>query len=255
MLSYTSPRATMQQVLMKFAYTATNVHVQKVLHCLKVCRTASSGYHVYQCTNDACGEIKYRYHSCRDRHCRQWPQFRIHHQVGAHGDVRRLDEEPEGKGRLDFEPLDPVQPPSGEQDRIGLGHRGTGRQVQDMDASIHGLAFDDVQDAEREARQPWLAVHEGEHNQRRPVGEDMVRNPTANDEVTQALLGEDAGHDDEAEHHRQQQVEQVVPRVERSDPNRQGQQQESHAFRRQAQGPVAVEPAEELADALEPHET
>src|SRR5438132_4162157 len=185
---------------------------------------------------------------------RQWPQFRIHHQVGAHGDMRRLDEEPEGKARLDFEPLDPVQPPAGEQDRIGLGHRGAGRQRQVMDASIHGLAFDDVQDAEREARQPWLAVHEGEHNQRRPVGEDMVRNPTANDEMTQALLGEDAGHDDEAEHHRQQQIEKVVPRIERSDPNRQGQQQESHAFRRQAQGPVAVEPAEELADALEPHE-
>src|SRR2546428_9080543 len=44
-----------------------------------------------------------------------------------------------------------------------------------------------------------------------------------------------------------------MPRVERSDSNRQGQQQESHAFRRQAQGPVAVEPTEELADALEPH--
>src|SRR6266581_3252762 len=66
-------------------------------------------------------------------------------------------------------------------------------------------------------------------------------------------IGEDAGHDDEAEHHRQQQVEQVVSRVERSDPDREGQQQEPHALRRQAQGPVAVEPAEELADAFEPH--
>src|SRR2546422_4055013 len=81
----------------------------------------------------------------------------------------------------------------------------------------------------------------------------MLRNPAANDKVTQALLGEDAGHDDEAEHHRQQQVEQVVSRVERSDPDREGQQQEPHALRRQAQGPVAVEPAEELADAFEPH--
>jgi hypothetical protein len=61
MLSYTSPRATMQQVLMKFDYTPANAHTQKVLHNLKVCRTASLGYHVYQCSN----------HSCRNRHCPQ----------------------------------------------------------------------------------------------------------------------------------------------------------------------------------------
>src|SRR5437588_253856 len=122
-----------------------------------------------------------------------------------------------------------------------------------MDASVHSLAFDDVQDAEREAGQPWLAVREGQRDQRQVVGEDMLRNPPANYKVTQALLGEDAGHDDEAEHHRQQQIEQVVPRVERSDPDRQGQQQEPHALRRQAQGPVAVEPAKELTDAFEQH--
>jgi len=31
----------------------------------------SLGYHVYRCSNDECGEIKYQYHSCRDRHCPQ----------------------------------------------------------------------------------------------------------------------------------------------------------------------------------------
>jgi hypothetical protein len=71
MLSYTSPRATMQQVLMKFDYTPANAHTQKVLHNLKVCRTASLGYHVYQCSNDSCSTIQYRYHSCRNRHCPQ----------------------------------------------------------------------------------------------------------------------------------------------------------------------------------------
>jgi hypothetical protein len=71
MLSYTSPRATMQQVLMKFDYTPANAHTQKVLHNLKVCRTASLGYHVYQCSNGSCSIIQYRYHSCRNRHCPQ----------------------------------------------------------------------------------------------------------------------------------------------------------------------------------------
>jgi hypothetical protein len=71
MLSYTSECATMQQVLMKFAYTSINTHTQKVLHSLKVCRTASLGYHVYQCMSDDCRTIKYQYHSCRNRHCPQ----------------------------------------------------------------------------------------------------------------------------------------------------------------------------------------
>jgi hypothetical protein len=71
MLSYTSPCATVQQALLKFDYTAANAHSQKVLHSLKVCRTASLGYHVYQCSNDSCGTIQYRYHSCRNRHCPQ----------------------------------------------------------------------------------------------------------------------------------------------------------------------------------------
>lgn len=35
------------------------------------CRTAALGYHVYRCTDEDCGHVKYQYHSCRDRHCPQ----------------------------------------------------------------------------------------------------------------------------------------------------------------------------------------
>jgi hypothetical protein len=72
MLSYTAPTATVQQLLLRHHAApddSANLHVQKVLHRLKVCRTGALGYHVYRCTNEACGEIKYQYHSCRDRHC------------------------------------------------------------------------------------------------------------------------------------------------------------------------------------------
>jgi len=72
MLSYTTPRATVQQLLLKQHLplsTSTNVHVQNVLQRLKTCRTASLGYHVYRCSDEQCGHIKYQYHSCRDRHC------------------------------------------------------------------------------------------------------------------------------------------------------------------------------------------
>jgi hypothetical protein len=72
MLSYTPPRATIQQLLLKqdaALSASTNVHVQNVLQKIKMCRTASLGYHVYRCSNEQCGHIKYQYHSCRDRHC------------------------------------------------------------------------------------------------------------------------------------------------------------------------------------------
>jgi len=61
-----------QQLLLKqdaSFCTSENVHVQKVLQRLKICRTASLGYHVYRCSDVECGHIKYQYHSCRDRHC------------------------------------------------------------------------------------------------------------------------------------------------------------------------------------------
>lgn len=70
MLSYTAPRATVQQVLQTHPPPFNkNTHVAKVLQRIKNCRTASLGYHVYGCTKDDCRYIKYQYHSCRDRHC------------------------------------------------------------------------------------------------------------------------------------------------------------------------------------------
>ena len=70
MLSYTLPRATVQQLLQKHPLpTNKNVHVAKVLQRITVCRTAALGYHMYKCSNEACGHIKYQYHGCRDRHC------------------------------------------------------------------------------------------------------------------------------------------------------------------------------------------
>jgi len=74
MLSYTAPKATVQEVLQKHPeaqQASDNAHVQNVLHRLSICRTAELGYHVYRCSDAACNHIKYQYHSCRDRHCPQ----------------------------------------------------------------------------------------------------------------------------------------------------------------------------------------
>jgi hypothetical protein len=72
--SYTPlpPHATVQQVLLRHYQPQADVnrgHVQKVLYHLMQCRTAALGYHLYKCTDQACGHIHYQYHSCRDRHC------------------------------------------------------------------------------------------------------------------------------------------------------------------------------------------
>lgn len=71
MLPYTTPCATVQQVLLKHyePKAEANVHVHNVLQRLMICRTAALGYHAYQCSDKECGYIKYQYHSCRDRHC------------------------------------------------------------------------------------------------------------------------------------------------------------------------------------------
>jgi len=71
MAGYTIPRATVQQVLQRHdnSQLQGNAHVQNVMHRLKTCRTAAMGYHAYRCSDEACGYVKYQYHSCRDRHC------------------------------------------------------------------------------------------------------------------------------------------------------------------------------------------
>lgn len=72
MQHYTPPRASVQQVLRKHAaYESSNLHCQKVLQRLRTCRTSALGYHVYRCSEEGCGHVKYQYHSCRDRHCPQ----------------------------------------------------------------------------------------------------------------------------------------------------------------------------------------
>ncbi len=41
----------------------------RVMWCIENCRTEALGGHVYRC--EACGEMIYSYHSCRNRHCNQ----------------------------------------------------------------------------------------------------------------------------------------------------------------------------------------
>jgi hypothetical protein len=72
MPSQTTTAASLQQVLhlpyedLKDGFCP---QVKKVLHRLSICRTPTLGFHLYRCSQQACGHVHYQYHSCRDRHC------------------------------------------------------------------------------------------------------------------------------------------------------------------------------------------
>ncbi|HEU0143762.1 MAG TPA: transposase zinc-binding domain-containing protein, partial [Nitrososphaera sp.] len=64
----------MQQILLQYhdaKEPTITAHGHQVLEHLKRCRTSALGYHLYKCSEEGCGHVKYQYHSCRDRHCPQ----------------------------------------------------------------------------------------------------------------------------------------------------------------------------------------
>ncbi|MCU7552907.1 IS91 family transposase [Chitinophagaceae bacterium LB-8] len=72
METYSTPAATVQQVLKAHPMQveqAASAQVKKVLGRISLCRTPDLGFHLYRCTSEQCGHVKYQYHSCRDRHC------------------------------------------------------------------------------------------------------------------------------------------------------------------------------------------
>jgi hypothetical protein len=51
MLFYTTPRGTVQKLLLKHyvsSASGANIPVQNILHSISICYTASLGYHVYE---------------------------------------------------------------------------------------------------------------------------------------------------------------------------------------------------------------
>jgi hypothetical protein len=79
MLAYTTPAATVQQVLKGHSQQLQDSacgQVKKVLTHLSQCRTSALGFHLYRCTDERCGHVNYQFHSCRDRHCPQCGAFK-----------------------------------------------------------------------------------------------------------------------------------------------------------------------------------
>ncbi|MCY7292122.1 MAG: IS91 family transposase, partial [Ferruginibacter sp.] len=60
---------TVQSIISNTAFTHCNAHTKNVFSQLQKCRTSALGYHLYKCKDEPCGQVKYVYHSCRNRHC------------------------------------------------------------------------------------------------------------------------------------------------------------------------------------------
>ena len=70
-MTTTTPKhaATVQYILQQYHTTSANTQVNTVVQQLKKCRTSALGYHLYKCSYQDCAQLKYQYHSCRNRHC------------------------------------------------------------------------------------------------------------------------------------------------------------------------------------------
>ena len=70
-MAATKKAATVQSVISNTAFTNCNTHTKNVFNQLQKCRTGALGYHLYKCKDEPCSQLKYVYHSCRNRHCPQ----------------------------------------------------------------------------------------------------------------------------------------------------------------------------------------
>ena len=65
-------RASIKEVQSVFSHDSTKQYSlasQHILTQIKDCHTYKKGYHLYQCNEKTCGELKQMYHSCGNRHC------------------------------------------------------------------------------------------------------------------------------------------------------------------------------------------
>src|SRR5262245_59720248 len=90
-----------------------------------------------------------------------------------------------------------------------------------------------VTEAERKTRQPRTTVRQGESCCRWLVGHDDIGYMAVEIKSTQTVFGEKAGDHYDAQHHCEQEIEQIVAGVDGCDPDAKREQQEARAFRGQ----------------------
>ena len=94
-----------------------------------------------------------------------------------------------------------------------------------------------VFDGECEGRDPSLPVPDTQHDRIRPAGEQLPGYDALDRDPPQRRLREDSREHQESEHQREDEIEQVIARVQRGEADTEDDRHEAPARARRAQGP------------------
>src|SRR5256885_786522 len=143
---------------------------------------------------------------------------RVDDDLPVRRELRRLDEQTERKARGDLGAREPPAPPRPRRLLPRDEPLGTRFQLGQIRAMTPAQALD----GDRVGGPPALAVGYPGPEERELTGEELVGQDGLVADPTDRLLGEHARHHDQAEQHRDEEVEEIVPGVDRreSEPER-----------------------------------
>src|SRR5207249_5035990 len=128
----------------------------------------------------------------------------------ARRELRRLDEQAEREPRGDLEARDPPAPPR----PWGLLPRDEPRAAPFELREIRVMPSAQDLDGDRVGGAPALAVDHPGRDERGLSGEELGGQGGLDAHSTDRLLGEHPRHDDQAEQHRDEEIEEIVPGVD-----------------------------------------
>ncbi|MCC2641217.1 MAG: hypothetical protein K0S45_1630 [Nitrospira sp.] len=108
--------------------------------------------------------------------------------------------------------------------------------------SIRILSGQDIEQSQRQAWEARLAIGYPERHGSRLIHEEIVRDVAMEFQPAQALLRKQSRQDNQAQHHGEQQVEEIVAGIDCCDSNGQRKQQKPDTFCRRSNGSAPGEP-------------
>src|SRR5437773_676431 len=135
---------------------------------------------------------------------------RVDENLRARRELRRLDEQAEREPRGDLEARDPPAPPR----PWGLLPRDEPRAAPFELREIRAMPSAQDLDGDRVGGAPALAVDHPGRDERGLSGEELGGQGGLDAHSTDRLLGEHPRHDDQAEQHRDEEIEEIVPGVD-----------------------------------------
>ena len=93
------------------------------------------------------------------------------------------------------------------------------------------LTLDDIKQSERKAGQMPVSVGDRDRESGRLIGHDEIGHMPMELQSPETALGEETGDDDQAEHHREEQVKQIVAGIDGGEPDPECKKQKPRPFR------------------------